>query len=917
MGDHDSSAEEFFDQVLETADDLKRLARRILRDAASVDDVVQEVWLAALEHPPEQFHNARGWARTVLRRVAIQHAKRSRRDRPSESVEELSLADSDPRIDEGAVGERLRQAVGRLPEPYGEVVRLRYLEGLSPAEVAARTGRPESTINTQAMRGLDRLRERLEGTYGDSRSLGLALVFAFRWSPEDLPSSTSGRGPAHGNASPPTARGKIVLLAGAAAVALLTWVTLTRARPEGPVAEPEAVSQRDEAQPEPVAVGGTRESLSERPLETPEDPAPGERQAVRVVDSSGQGVPGAEVLVVVEEESGYASRAVTDAEGRASVPVLESDVLALMRARPVPVIGFLARREGAVGSDVLYVEGVREDPLTLTVGGGEVVVTGCVAEAGGRREAGVQIFVDETEVDARPRKDGTWIARPVLRTVTGTDGTYRIAGIAPGAHRLLARKQGVAIPDGALDMPSSGRAVVDLLAEPGVVLKGRVLDADGQPVAGARVYENAILGQETRSDELGRYELRGLCLRGYRPPIVTAEHEGTAALCIAFLNRAITDHDFRMVGSRRLAVRVVDEQGAGVPNAVVKFSALDCDWSPVLRTDADGVASPLGAPDGDVRARVFGPLDDVRLLKVVFWFAGDTGERAVGYRPNDPDLTVVRGICTAADGDLLAYPSAIFLQHRKASLFVGPNPLDPLTGAFEATVQPGRYEVEIRTPQGATVLAPLLAERGGEVDLGALVCPEPTRFEIECEFEEVGDLRYRIYATHRYGRIFEIQSGDGLPPPAVDVLPGLYDVYVTRNGRDHVRSTLVRTGVRSRARIVEGAPGAISAFCQVPDECGDEEATFVLTGVPTDTREALPIHASRDAHLSKLGELDGTLIDVRVAERESGGWFIAEWEVEPGKYNVLVETAGGWWASSWVHVQQMGGYGFKFWLRQD
>ena len=37
------------------------LARELVRDAASADDVLQETWLAALERPPRGGANVRGW----------------------------------------------------------------------------------------------------------------------------------------------------------------------------------------------------------------------------------------------------------------------------------------------------------------------------------------------------------------------------------------------------------------------------------------------------------------------------------------------------------------------------------------------------------------------------------------------------------------------------------------------------------------------------------------------------------------------------------------------------------------------------------------------------------------------------------------------------------------------------------------
>ena len=56
----------------------------------------------------------------------------------------------------------LRSAVGALPEPYREVVSLRFFGGLSLEEIGRQTERPLGTVKTQLRRGLLRLRETVE-----------------------------------------------------------------------------------------------------------------------------------------------------------------------------------------------------------------------------------------------------------------------------------------------------------------------------------------------------------------------------------------------------------------------------------------------------------------------------------------------------------------------------------------------------------------------------------------------------------------------------------------------------------------------------------------------------------------------------------------------------------------------------------
>ncbi len=54
--------------------------------------------------------------------------------------------------------EHVRWAVGRLPEPYREVITLRYFGDLTLQEIGVATRRPVGTVKAQVHRGLGRLR---------------------------------------------------------------------------------------------------------------------------------------------------------------------------------------------------------------------------------------------------------------------------------------------------------------------------------------------------------------------------------------------------------------------------------------------------------------------------------------------------------------------------------------------------------------------------------------------------------------------------------------------------------------------------------------------------------------------------------------------------------------------------------------
>jgi len=76
--------------------------------------------------------------------------------------------------------------VDRLPVPYREVLRMRYVEGREIDEVARALGRPAATVRSQIQRGLVRLRVQINGSLAEERHLwGFGLIAAIlgRWLP--------------------------------------------------------------------------------------------------------------------------------------------------------------------------------------------------------------------------------------------------------------------------------------------------------------------------------------------------------------------------------------------------------------------------------------------------------------------------------------------------------------------------------------------------------------------------------------------------------------------------------------------------------------------------------------------------------------------------------------------------------------
>jgi RNA polymerase sigma-70 factor (ECF subfamily) len=149
-----------------------RLIRRVLRDPAPAEEVLQEVfwqvWQDASQYDPGRG-TPTGWllmrakARAIDRLRSIRRRERTFVMPVDETRAGRDLtAPEDPAV--AAEGRGVVQdALARLPEPQRRVIELAFFEGLTQTEIAARLGEPLGTVKTRARLGLERLRGTLGG----------------------------------------------------------------------------------------------------------------------------------------------------------------------------------------------------------------------------------------------------------------------------------------------------------------------------------------------------------------------------------------------------------------------------------------------------------------------------------------------------------------------------------------------------------------------------------------------------------------------------------------------------------------------------------------------------------------------------------------------------------------------------------
>lgn len=141
---------------------LLRACSRVLGDADDAADVVQETLIAALDALPG--YRGDGGLHQWLMRIAVRRALRRRASNPvTDEIEDAEVpangtVEPDSLVLTAERDHVLRDAVAMLPEPYREVVTLRYFGELTPGEIALATGVPPETVRTRLKRGLERLR---------------------------------------------------------------------------------------------------------------------------------------------------------------------------------------------------------------------------------------------------------------------------------------------------------------------------------------------------------------------------------------------------------------------------------------------------------------------------------------------------------------------------------------------------------------------------------------------------------------------------------------------------------------------------------------------------------------------------------------------------------------------------------------
>ncbi len=500
---------------------LRRVARTLLAHEADCDDVVQSVFLTAVEKPPRVL--SRSWLVTTLRRRVIDRFRRN----ATTHVHKSSLPQPDPAPPTDSIVEKLEaheslaRALRTLREPYRETVYLRYFENLPPREIAARFDVPVKTVKTRLSRALVELRGKLSADFdGEGRSWQAALL-AIAVGPGELAAAA---GAIAGGSSTFSVFGgieivrRVVILAAVLLVGLGVWgVSALLSGPDSesppPGAAPAPVTASLDAiehDTQPSTTAAEADTVSRTDVQAKPSGAP-------VVDDPSTG----SLVVVVswsddERAPDVGVDLITSTEGAPRIPVgrsvTDEDGRALFRG--LAPGHYSARTDrGARGKAEVVAAEQAEIDVTLDEG---VDVDGIVVDSNGQSIADAGIWLTNGWTN--------WIGGRVVAR-SAKDGRFSVRGVKPSCS-LGALAEHFA-PSQLVDLeevsPTELRLVV---SGRGAVLSGRVLGPDGDPVVGALVAVGRAPGHfemrtgggvkeswtplTTRTDAEGFYRFRGV-----------------------------------------------------------------------------------------------------------------------------------------------------------------------------------------------------------------------------------------------------------------------------------------------------------------------------------------------------------------------------------------------------------------------
>jgi RNA polymerase sigma factor (sigma-70 family) len=666
--------------------ELLLVACHVAARGVEPEDLVQDTFLTAIQRA-DRFDAERAlepWLVGIL--VNVARSARRRGVREHSGIELPNAAQPGDASDAAAASElahELHAAIAFLPVPQREVVTLHLVHGMTPTEIAHASSRPVGTVKSWISRSLDEVRRRLPAGY--AAALGSLLRGMQRMDElRALVLDAAGRGVAGGAAL--AAPAAVVPAARQVARAAPWWV------PAGVLVALGAIALATRPSPAAPDAGRDGPSADAGPDGGRDAPAGSARSAVRT-DAPPAAVAGAAAepgcrLTIVGEAVGasFGFRGSlldplrTDATLVAREFASGDDGIAVLADVPYGAYVVLSDRGDGVVVDVR----APEQTCTVPLPRGHDV-RGRVADD---RGAGVAAATVWMSFDGR-LDEGVPVA------VTDATGAFAVRAVAAGRH-LQARARGwrasalQRVAPRTVEDAAAAVAMDFRLDERGATVRCEVVDADGRPVAGARVQ---LGGSLPRAPSQTVEKLRDL-----RAPWVAATDANGVATCdvapvtgellvfarapgLPGIERRIATGaaptTVRLTLPRPAVVAGTLRGAAGTPRRG-QVNALGEEVTPAITTplwllprclvDADGRYRLTGVPPGAVRVKA---VADEGVAERTFVLRG--GDE-VTWDPEPRRDGAIDGVVTAADGRGLA-------GCRVRAAMVGSPPVDTAVAA--------------------------------------------------------------------------------------------------------------------------------------------------------------------------------------------------------------------------------------------
>ena len=167
---------EFSDAFEAYSDELFRHCALRLRDRDRAVEITQECFLRAWDYiqKGETIEQMRPFLYRTLRHLIIDEYRKKKSvsleamvesSETGLGVEDILPPDESNTIEAALVrhdGTRVLEALTRLQEPYREAVTMRFVDGLSPQEIAEAIGESQNVVSVRVHRGLKKLKDMLE-----------------------------------------------------------------------------------------------------------------------------------------------------------------------------------------------------------------------------------------------------------------------------------------------------------------------------------------------------------------------------------------------------------------------------------------------------------------------------------------------------------------------------------------------------------------------------------------------------------------------------------------------------------------------------------------------------------------------------------------------------------------------------------